>query len=264
MSVDDSGLFRGASLSAIGLNSAAGGSYVLDRLCSFRRLWHIAPNLWAVQSASGSVSVNYTGKGMVTILTRIYNIKGDFGGYPEILYGRKPFGANPPRANGQYMVFPKKVNEISRLDCSVDYSLRISKMGGNIAYDLWLTNEALASSPNGGVEVMVWLWRRNQVPLGSYVGSALFLVNNWPMRFRVYVGKASGWDVVSVLLDDGQVIQNGIVNLNLMDFVRHGLQRLGIRGGEMYLQGVEFGTEFTRADQLFEFTLRRFGIRQTV
>jgi len=259
---EDSNLVLGTPLSVAGTDSKAGGAYVLNRYSPTKRLWAITPNLWAIESAKGSVSVYYSAAGRIVTRANIYAIKGDFGGYPEVFYGRKPFGLNAPYANGQSVVFPRKVWEMSRLICTVDYNLISSKMGGNIAYDLWLTNEAFPSSPSGGVEVMIWLWRRSQIPLGIYTGSVYFLVNDFPMRFSIYVGKASGWDVVSILLDDRRMIQKGTVKLNLIDFIGYGLRKLG-RSGELYLQGIEFGTEFTNADQLFEFTLSKFMILST-
>ena len=254
---EDSNLVLGRPL----LVAGAGGAYVVNRYIPTKRLWGITPNLWAVESAEGSVSVYYSAAGAIVTKADIYSIKGGFGGYPEVIYGRKPFGPNLPYANGQSPVFPRKASEMRNLICAVDYNLNCPWMGGNVAYDLWLTGEEFPSSPNGGVEVMVWLWRRNQIPMGYYSGSALFMVNGFPTRFDVYISKGFPWSVVSILLYDRHMIQRGTVMLDLMAFIRRGLSTLG-RSYSAYLQGIEFGTEFTNADQLFTFTLSKFKIQQ--
>jgi hypothetical protein len=139
-------------------------------------------------------------------------------------------------------------------------------MSGNVAFDLWLTNIKEPKNPYGGVEIMIWLWRNFQNPAGIYKGAINIPIkidgNDTIRTFKVYIGKGN-WDIVSFLIDDEQMIQSGSVEINILNFIEYTLLKLNRTNG-LYLQGIEFGTEFTNDWQIYTFVLNKFDIRQTL
>jgi len=195
----------------------------------------------------------------------MHNIHGNFGGYPFILYGRHPWGG---MAVGQSPIFPLRVRNMEKLVCVADYELSPYSMCGNVAFDLWLTHTAEPQDPSGGLEVMIWLWRRNQEPLGGEYYEAVFPIKvndrEVNVRFKVYVNKNTNpWKVVTFMLPDDRLIEDGKVEINLLSFIEYAISKVG-ESEDLYLEGIEFGTEFTQSNQNYVFTLKEFDIQQTL
>jgi len=85
--------------------------------------------------------------------------------------------------------------------------------------------------------------------------------NNIIRTFKVYIGKGK-WDIVSFLIDDEQMVQSGSVEINILNFIEYAFLKLD-RMNNLYLQGIEFGTEFTNNWQIYTFVLNKFDIQQT-
>jgi hypothetical protein len=264
---DDSDLNRGIPIKVVGTSrSNTGEALVKAKDDSSKKLWYITSNPWAVQAAEGSVAVNYTGAGKLVIETKMENISGSFGGYPSIIYGRSPW--NKVLVSDQPAKFPVQIKQMQELSCLSDYTLNFIQISGNIAYDLWLTDTQFPDNPNGGVEIMVWLWRDNTAPLGSYVeeSSKEIKINDisTSKTFKVYVEEQSAgrdWDVVTFVIDDPQAIKSGGVGINMLDFIEDALVQIS-RSEDLYLQDIEFGVEFTNQDQDFSLELNKFQIDQ--
>ncbi len=266
-SLDDSGLDQGVPIKVIGTSSGnTGEALITAKGDPSKKLWYITSNPWAVQTAEGSVAVNYTGAGKLVIEVMMENISGSFGGYPSIIYGRSPW--NKVIASDQPAKFPMQVKQMQGLSSLVDYSSTFTQISGNIAYDLWLTDTQFPNDPNGGVEIMVWFWRNDTAPLGSYVKESLkeIKINDVSTNktFKVYVeGKSAGrdWDVVTFVIDDLQAIKSDRVEVNMLDFIGDALAQIS-RSEDLYLQDIEFGVEFTNQDQDFSLELYKFRIDQ--
>ncbi|OGB87083.1 hypothetical protein A3J44_05505 [candidate division WOR-1 bacterium RIFCSPHIGHO2_02_FULL_45_12] len=115
---------------------------------------------------------------------------------------------------------------------------------------------------------MIWWWDRKTSPLGVYERTEIkqIVVNGEPkdVKFLVYAALRDGsrnTDVVSFVIDRFSMIQSGQVEVDLLDFVKTALS-LSRRNDELYLQGVEFGIEFTNQDQKFNLELNKFKIDQ--
>jgi len=263
----DPGLDQGIPVKVVAANNSdIGESFVNANDGTEKKLWYITSNPWAVQSAEGSVEVNYTGAGKLLIDVQMKDINGSFGGYPSIIYGRSPW--NKAWANAQPADFPVQVKQMQELSALTQYDLTFNQFGGNIAYDLWLTEAHFPDGPNGGVEIMVWLWRRENTPLGAYnrTSTKLITVNGLPVNkvFNVYFEKTSAvrdWDVVTFIIDDRQGIRSGKVEIDQLGFINEALELAG-RSQDLYLQDIEFGVEFTNQDQDFKLELDKFQIDQ--
>jgi hypothetical protein len=265
--LDDSAFDRGAPIELTG-DSATNSpdSYVVDAGDPSRKLWYLRTNLWSVQTTEGSVLINYNGKGKLIIEGKLANIVGEFGGYPSVIYGRSPW--SKALAGDQSVSFPAPIARMKKLSAFVDYLLEFRQIGGNIAYDLWLTDSQFPDDPSGGVEVMVWLWKNKTWPAGSYRTESLqkVRINNVAANnsFNVYVSEknpARAWDVVTFIIDDPSAVRSGAVELDLLDFIKTALP-LVKRNDALYLQGVEFGIEFTNKDQDFDLAIDRLKIEQ--
>jgi len=242
------------------------GAYVTAAQDSSKKLWYISTNPWGVQSATGWVSTEYTGSGEVNIDVNMSNITGSFGGYPSIFYGRSPWNYN--HTMGQLATFPVQVSQIQTLTCLTGYSLTYEAIGGNIAYDLWVTDAQLPDNMNNGIEIMIWFWQNNTSALGTLttISTKEITLNNSAQNYTFNVYKqlktpSSNWDVVSFLIDDSQAIVSGEVEIDLLDFVETALTVLS-KSESVYLQDIEFGVEFTNNDQNFNFQLTKFDIDQ--
>lgn len=208
-------------------------------------------------------------QGSVVIRNTLSNIDGDFGmgGFAKIIYGRRPWGG---LASDQAPIFPMQLKNVDELTSDVSYDLSYNQMGGNIAYQLWLTEVPNTQDNTGAIEVQVWLWRRNMVT-GVDVTESITMpikVNGATIQanFDFYLDPApehGSGGRVWFLLDDAQMIQSGNVELSLLSFVKITLEKLG-KTPDLFLQGVEFGTQYTDANQDYTFTLIRFQIRQTL
>jgi len=264
---DGSSLNKGGSVKIIGNNvNNSPTAYVTAVQDPSKKLWYLTTNLWAVQTAEGSVSMEYTGAGKLIINADLRIINGTFGGYPSIIYGRSPWSKTI--ASDQTAKFPMQIKQMQKLTCLTNYSLVFSKIGGNIAYDLWLTETQLPCDPSNGVEVMIWFFRNNNGPQGSFIGESIKeitindIVTN--RKFLVFVERKSptrNWDVVTYMIDDQQAVPSGKIEIDLLDYVKSALVAIA-RSEELYLQGVEFGVEFTNQNQDFTFELNQFNIDQ--
>lgn len=157
---------------------------------------------------------------------------------------------------------------MQKLTGLTEYYLTLNEIGGNIAYDLWLTDAQFPDNTNGGVEVMIWFWKNNTGPLGSYFAESTkgIKINNVPVngKFKVYLEQKNAgrnWDVVSFVLDDTQTVQSGRVEVDLLDIIKTALALIA-RNEDIYLQDIEFGIEFTNQNQDFTLELVKYYLDQ--
>jgi len=85
--------------------------------------------------------------------------------YPEIIYGHKPW--NPGSTTPE---LPRAVKDIQA--CTVTYDIAMKKTGvGNLAFDVWLTREAVPAEKNIVMELMIWIDHNGQIPDGASRGT---------------------------------------------------------------------------------------------
>jgi hypothetical protein len=107
----------------------------------------------------------------------------------------------------------------------------------NASYDAWIhPTNANPGTPNGGVELMIWLNQRDTTPIGTQgatvdIGGATWAV--W------YGPNAGGWSTVSYVRAGNTT---SVTNLDLLPFFMDAATR-GYTSGSSYLLGIEAGFE---------------------
>jgi hypothetical protein len=237
-------------------------------------------NLWSTPSASGKVTMALTPALQTNVgLTQITGVTGIVG-YPEIIYGYKPFG---PLTTSQSpaMLFPIALNKLPNVWLMTDYTMSISdaNLPANLAYDLWITQAYKGTSvKKGDVELMIWLYRNDDQPSGKLQPLQTFTTPMWingtlqNAIFDVYTADPTLPNHTSELVTfvlrgaagQGGVsggYSRGVVGFNLLPFLSQVERTLSAAYGwsatalsAEYLNGIEFGTEFTPDKQQANFS----------
>jgi len=134
---------------------------------------------------------------------------------------------------------PKAISALTSANSSVTFTGSASKY--DAAYDIWVLPHlpsASISTPDGGLEIMVWLNRNGGAnPAGSNNGQ------NDYQGYTVNTGTVSTWNYVAFVAKTGTNTFNG----NLKDFITEGLNRMKTKttpdAGGPWLAGIEFGFE---------------------
>lgn len=248
--VEDYQLTSGTSVSYGGHNSSDDTSgYVYDSSNPSKNLWKLASNLWATTSADGYLNISY-GNGIVFIDVNLSNIVGSFGGFPAIHYS---YGCE------QGFELPRQYQNFDSIDSTTNYTLEYSTIEGSVVYDIWLMPTSTYDWSSDKVEIMVWLWRDGQTPGGSYNKTVPFTVTvngtEYERNFKLYV---NGNNTLSYILNDTHKIKSGNVKIDLMDFFNDGLPILN--RGNMWLQVIEFGSEYTSANQNYNLSIYEWDL----
>jgi len=144
--------------------------------------------------------------------------------YPSIVdgwhYGRK--SSDP--------ALPKQVSSLASVNSAVTYTGSDGKY--DAAYDIWVLPTATATTPAGGLEVMIWLNASSVNPAGNQAGS----YNGW----TVWTGTVNNWNYVAYV-KTGQSSFTG----DLAPFIKDAVSRTGTQthSDSPYLAGIEFGFE---------------------
>jgi Glycosyl hydrolase family 12 len=227
-------------------------------------------NIWSVNSADGGVTMRLN-QGLTTS-AQLHNIKnhGAIVGYPEILYGYKPFGSILT-AQSEVLAFPIHVSAFPDVWSVTGYSVHSgnAQLPLDFAYDLWITQ---LFKPNkmqkGDVELMIWLFHQNLKPAGKFYPkrsfTAMVRVNGKlePKVFDVYSSDPNIKNHTSLLVSFAMRDQEGAgslsggtptadLALNLREMLR---QMVLVLNGEFgwsketmnaeYVNGIELGSEF--------------------
>ena len=102
-------------------------------------------------------------------------------GYPALEIGRSPWGGNKSRDSGD---FPLLVSNIDEFDVTYDFETHVKHRKYNLAFDIWLTDVAVASKENITTEIMVW---EDYFDFSSY-GKVIEKIITPFGRYKVYKG----------------------------------------------------------------------------
>lgn len=237
-------------------------------------------NLWSTPRASGAVTMALKPALQTSVaLTQITGTTGIVG-YPELIYGYKPFG---PMTTSQSpgMVFPIALNKLPSVWLMTDYAMSVSdgNLPANLAYDLWITQAYKGVGvKKGDVELMIWLYRNDVQPAGKLQPLQTFTTPMWVNGtlqsgvFDVYAADPTLPNHTSELVTfvlrgaarQGAVsggYSGGVVGFNLLPFFAQVERTLAAAYGwsatavnAEYLNGIEFGTEFTADRQQASFS----------
>jgi hypothetical protein len=129
-------------------------------------------NLFGLKSSSGSTDISTQGNLHASIHLDQMSKQGFIIGYPEIIYGYKPFGPLLSKQTPQ-LQFPLKLAVVPQLWSIADYSVDTSKdpaLAVDFAYDLWLTKDPSPTAIHkGDIELMIWTYHRNLKPAGALI-----------------------------------------------------------------------------------------------
>jgi len=226
----------------------------------------------------------------MNIAVRINNIqkRGFILGYPEVIYGYKPFG-RLESAQDARLTLPLRIADFPQLSMETAYRIDDAadpNLPLDLAFDLWLTKDPRPDSiRKGDIELMIWLFHRNLKPAGVFLKDsraaiptqvqgetralpwAAYLSNvDSPTRTSILVSFVLDINGEATQSDGG--ISSGLVAVSLKaifdqmveEVVRNvGWSRDYVRG--LYVNDIELGTEFgSRSDRAsFSWTLSHYS-----
>ncbi len=158
--------------------------------------------------------------------------------YPEIIFGQKPGSAASTSA-----ALPVKLRDLRAAVISYEVDSNYTG-GGNLTFDLWLTNTPNPSTwgaPPITHEIMIWLESHGGLNPG---GVQMDLISIGGAKYAVYLGDdfGDGWRYIAFNSVKSQV---GVGTLDLADFLAY-LQEKNLATGDEYLASIEFGNEVVR------------------
>jgi hypothetical protein len=136
----------------------------LENKTSFQQQYKLLNNQWGKWAADGTVyagtqCVSFTGSKLDQFVLKwdwLIGQGGNVKGYPEIIYGFKPF--DTIKTTNSWL--PKKIADIGKFNVSHSETQPICSGKYNVAFDGWITSSAVPSRQTITHELMVW--ERNQ------------------------------------------------------------------------------------------------------
>lgn len=195
----------------------------------------IQNNVWngAVPGSGGSQCVSALWDGASDVAGFVAEPSFDLGtpepgSYPSIVYGWH-YDADVP---GSYS--PEAVSTINAIPSQWEWDVPAAGQY-NVSYDLWIHPNASATSPNGGLELMIWTATRGVQPIGTNQG---YTVDFEGATWEVWYGSPGGWNTVTYR----RTTNTSAVDMDLMPFVEHAVME-GYAQNWWSLLGVEAGFE---------------------
>jgi hypothetical protein len=157
--------------------------------------------------------------------------------YPEIIVGYKPWG----REGTDSLV--TRLDQLGKLDVSIDYDTSGDINDFNVAFDIWLSDKPLAGNKHITTELMIWTHDGGLKPAGEKVG----IYENGDFRAQIWVaedfGDSSGdsstnWRYIALRAIDEVTADTIDIAAIIADLVERGLV-----DDQDYLNGYEFGAE---------------------
>lgn len=159
--------------------------------------------------------------------------------YPELIVGYKPWG----REGTDSLV--TRLDALDRLDVTIDYDISGDIDDFNVAFDIWLSDRALAGNKHITTELMIWTHDGGLRPAGEKIG----IYQNGDFHAQIWVaeefGDSSGdssatWRYIALRATDEIDADTIDIAAIIDDLVGRGLV-----DDEDYLNGYEFGVEVT-------------------
>lgn len=157
--------------------------------------------------------------------------------YPEIVVGYKPWG----RDGTDSLV--TRLDQLGQLDVTIDYDISGDTDDFNVAFDIWLSDKALAGNKHITTELMIWTHDGGLRPAGEKVG----IYENGDFRAQIWVaedfGDSSGdssttWRYIAIRAAEDVMADTIDIAAIIEDLVSRGLI-----DDQDYLNGYEFGAE---------------------
>ena len=170
---------------------------------------------------------------------------GQVKSYPEIIYGWKPWNSESTTP-----ALPVKLADLK--EATVTYDTSISATGTyNLAFDVWITQDAVSNPDNITHEVMIW-------PVNSGMHAAGKLVQEVTIgddTYELYKGSVGHADWTYIAFVNVSPKFSGIVNIH--DILKY-LQQEQYLAPDAYVAAIEFGNEVIEGEGAV--TLRNYAI----
>ncbi len=228
----------------------------------------IDPNLWGLTKHSdkftGYLRMYVTDDGYLVCesmldLSSVPLNKWNVIGYPELIYGLKPWGVPPNHPHTHPLLkLPRTVESFPTVIAYTNYSINRYNTGINFAYDIWIKREPIVNGVGkGDIEIMIWLFNDYGIrPAGSKVGDfdmPIFIDNEIRnARWSLWVEPSMNglWTYIAFVLTTP--IKNGSIAIDIRQFLEMAKKMLierysGLWSGDaidkMYVMSIELGTE---------------------
>lgn len=216
----------------------------------------LCTNLWNLSSFKGKISIGKVGKSINTSVD-IHDIKtkrNTIFAYPEVMLGRNLVGREVNTLSKPKIIFPIKVETLLSKDFYLDMGFKINKttieeMPFNISFDFWLKQDPNSDDmpKNGDIEVMIWMYRHLQKPIGVSERLAIIKSNSdrdSKTKWEIYEGTGNVWETISFIIDNKSQKRHNVFHINLKDFLNAVAAVSHNKISELYLMGIELGSEF--------------------
>jgi hypothetical protein len=167
--------------------------------------------------------------------------------YPEIIYGSNPWDHHS--MNNQ---FPRKLNDNPVI---VSYTLHEQmKPTCNLALEFFIVPDETPSPDEITHEVMIWQISKGMVPAGRFMGTFDYDETEYKVFYNPgHVpgpgSDVSGWDYIAFLAKENVLS----AELDLSRFINYLLEENFIDNPELFMTGVELGTEILGGSGLIYF-----------
>ncbi|MGC9071292.1 MAG: GH12 family glycosyl hydrolase domain-containing protein [Acidilobus sp.] len=218
----------------------------------------IEPDVWNAKSGQGDVVVKYCREGVFAYVnntgTTALNVYDTVLGYPEVIYGYKPWGQTMT-GESPALALPLKASLLPNITVYLNYTLDFTDGRGDFSFDLWLTRAYKPSSVGqGDLEVMIWLYHSpGFVPMGYPRPNATFVapmvVNGTAVNvtWTAYVARSIPWTYIALALTPP--LMSGAVQFSLTQLLAEASslwqEVSNYSFGQLYLNDAELGMEYT-------------------
>lgn len=191
----------------------------------------ISPDLWNIKgNSNGYVWMNYSTNVLHVLInfTSLYatNIRYVVVGYPEMIYGYKPWGQYESLTN-TFLPLPMNISKLPSFYSILNYSVNATRGKYDYSYDIWITRHFSQNGAyKGDVEIMIWMYWYNLIPAGTYIANVnipTYINGNFEnLSWQVWIGNMGignySWTIVTFRLS--KPISFGEVGVNIPLFIK--------------------------------------------
>lgn len=202
--------------------------------------WYVLNNAWGVRDMVAGKDYTLSSTYNAADMTRgtmfnwsfdVYTSDLRILAYPEVIFGFSPYNTAGGNPTDTAQVFPVQLNTLTGLKADYDVSYTGNLGGFNVAYDIWLSNSAVATGSSAITnEIMIWLHKGAFGAFGDVVGT----YSKDGFTATIY-----HQGTYTALVADSD---KNVGTLDIADILKT-LQGLGIVSSSEYLRSIELGAE---------------------
>ncbi|MGP6239256.1 GH12 family glycosyl hydrolase domain-containing protein [Cuniculiplasma sp. SKW4] len=244
--------------------------------CSFPTEYGlIQSNMWNLEEMDGFVIISEDEKSLnfnIEIKSGKIKKKTIFG-YPEVCVGNNLLGQKFNEKSDIKFQFPVKLKDILEKNINLLTKFSIedyapSDLPFNISYDFWIKKDMDIRMPNSEeYEIMIWVFKNKQRPIGEKMGNTSIQCkiegNYEECKFDLWYGSASQWKTITFTVDESSSMSGKRMEIPISQFLLESLKYMNKDSGEMYLMGLELGSEFGNPEHTYtklQWKLEEYGL----